>query len=120
MNKRIIFLLMVLVVACNRKPFVESKLKFEKISNDCGQQQGYFRMVSNFAGERYEFEKCLSENFVKEQMEAERKGDTVLIKFKNSQGKKVLYKMTVDIDSYPRYNFITVDGETFEVIPNKD
>jgi hypothetical protein len=123
MNKTIILILVFVAgfFACNRKPFVNAKLKFEKLSDDCkSSNQNYFRMVSGFAGERYEFEKCLPESFSKEQMTTSRQGDTVVIKFAASGGKNVLYKMTVDIDSYPKYNFVTVDEDTFIVIPSKD
>jgi hypothetical protein len=122
MNKTIILVLIFLAgfFSCNRKPFVNAKLKFEKLADNCGSQQNYFKMVSGFAGERYEFEKCLSENFSKENMTASRQGDTVVIRFAGSGGKNILYKMTVDIDSYPKYNFVTVDEETFMVIPTKD
>jgi len=122
MNKTIILILIFAgFFSCNRKPFVNAKLKFEKLSDNCSSSnQNYFRMVSGFAGERYEFEKCLPESFTKEQMTASRQGDTVVIKFTASGGKNVLYKMTVDIDSYPKYNFVTVDGDTFMVIPTKD
>jgi len=106
--------------SCNRKPFVSSKLKFEKIGEDCKNQQNSFRMVSNFAGERYEFEKCLAENFSAQQMSVSRQSDTVVIKFDKGAGQRSLYKMTVDIDSYPKYNFVTVDDETFIVMPSKD
>src|SRR5438045_1237687 len=122
MNKTIIFLSMRLIIlSCNRKPFITSKLKFEKIADDCKNQQGYFRMVSGYAGERYEFEKCLPDNFSKDQMSSLRKGDTVVLNFvKSTGGKNVLYKITVDIDSYPKYNFVTIDGETYIVVPTTD
>jgi hypothetical protein len=116
----ILLLLMLTFIACNRKPFVTSKLKLEKISDDCRNLKQYFRMVSNFAGERYEFEKCLPENFSKEQMKTSRQGDTVVVQFEKTGAKQVLYKLAVDIDSYPKYQFITVDGETFIVMPSKD
>jgi hypothetical protein len=106
--------------ACNRKPFVNSKLKIEKLSDDCRNLKQYFRMVSNFAGERYEFEKCLPENFSKDQMKTFRQGDTVVVQFEKTGTKQVLYKLSVDIDSYPKYQFITVDDETFIVMPSKD
>ena len=122
MNNIIIFLLTgMIILSCNRKPFVDSKLKFEKIAEDCKNQQNYFRMVSGFAGERYEFDKCLPDNFSKDQMSALRKGDTVVLNFvKTTGGKNALFKVTVDIDSYPKYNFVTVDNETFIVIPTRD
>ena len=117
MNK-IIFLVMIMVIACNRKPFIDHKLKFEKISDNCENLKPSFRMVSNIAGERYEFEKCLESSFSKDQMKVSRQGDTVLVQFQKSAQQKVLYKIILDIDSYPRYNFITVDEETFNVIPS--
>jgi hypothetical protein len=117
MNKTIIALLLIVVIGCNRKPFITHKLKFEKISDNCENLKPSFRMVSNVAGERYEFEKCLGGNFSKDQMAVSRLGDTVLVRFQKASTGNVLYKMTLDIDSYPRYNFITVDEETFNVIP---
>jgi hypothetical protein len=75
-------------------------------------------MVSNVAGERYEFERCLGASFTKDMMKVLRQGDTVLVQFHRGGGEQVLYKITLDIDSYPRYNFITIDGETFQVIPS--
>jgi len=118
MNKAIVSLLMILIFACNRKPFVNHKLKFEKISENCENLKPSFRMVSNVAGERYEFEKCLATNFSKDQINVSRQGDTVLITFEKPQTQVLLYKITLDIDSYPRYNFITIDDETFNVIPS--
>jgi hypothetical protein len=109
--------MLVVAVTCNRKPFVSHKLKFEKISDNCENLKPSFRMVSNVAGERFEFEKCLSTNFTKDMMKVSRQGDTVMVQFANGDVQKVLYKITLDIDSYPGYNFITIDGETFNVIP---
>ena len=120
MNKIIIFLLMIGIIACNRKPFVDHKLKFEKISDNCENLKPSFRVVSNIAGERYEFEKCLAVNFSKDQMKVMRQGDTVLVQFEQPAAQKVLYKITLDIDSYPRYSFITVDDETFIITSSKD
>jgi hypothetical protein len=120
MNKASIFLLMIAVIGCNRKPFVDHKLKFEKISDNCENLKPSFRMVSNIGGERFEFEKCLAVNFSKDQMNVSRQGDTVLVQFQRPGAQKVLYKITLDVDSYPRYSFITVDDETFIVTTSKD
>jgi hypothetical protein len=111
------FLLLV-TISCNRKPFVDHKLKFEKISDNCENLKPSFRMVSNVAGERYEFEKCLDANFTKDMMKVSRQGDTVLVQFPKNGGHGVLNKITLDIDSYPRYNFITIDDQTIDVIPS--
>ncbi len=116
MNRAIIFLLILLIsISCNRKPFVDHKLKFEKISDNCENLKPSFRMVSNVAGERYEFEKCLNANFTKDMLKVSRQGDTVVVQFPKSTGQTVLDKITLDIDSYPRYNFITIDNETIGV-----
>ena len=115
MNKLIVFLLLIIMIACNRKPFVNHKLKLEKVSEDCRELQNFFRLNSNIGGERYEFEKCLPAGFSEDHLTSERKGDTVVVNFnKTSSGQKnVVYKVTLDIDSYPLYSFLTIDGETY-------
>ena len=119
MSRLIIFLLLLFVaLSCNRKPFVKHKLKFEKISDNCENLKPSFRMVSNVAGERFEFEKCLDANFTKDLIKVSRQSDTVLVQFPKAGVQPVLNKITLDIDSYPRYNFITIDDETFNVIPS--
>jgi len=118
MSRLIIFLFLLFVaLSCNRKPFVKHKLKFEKISDNCENLKPSFRMVSNVAGERFEFEKCLDANFTKDLIKVSRQSDTVLVQFPKAGNQPVLNKITLDIDSYPRYNFITIDDETFNVIP---
>ena len=121
MSKTIIFLLLVSICfCCNRKPFVTAKFKLEKISADCNNQQTYFKMVSGFAGERYEFERCLDVNYTDKDARVSRQGDTVVILLAKPSKEKSLFKLIVDVDSYPKYNFVTVDGETFQVISTKD
>ena len=118
-NKMAMMILLILItISCNRKPFVDHKLKFEKISDNCENLKPSFRMVSNVAGERYEFEKCLDANFTNDMMKVSRQGDTVLVQFPKTGAHAVLNKITLDIDSYPRYNFITIDDQTINVIPS--
>ncbi|HKZ65755.1 MAG TPA: hypothetical protein VJ111_05345 [Chitinophagaceae bacterium] len=121
MNKRTLALLLLTascyLMSCDRRPFVEHKLEFEKVADDCKEQQAYFRLNSNFGGERYEFEKCLSADFNKDQLTTERRGDTVLVSFKKAsaaEGNKV-YHITLDIDSYPKYHFLTIDKDTYSI-----
>ena len=80
MNKLIVFFFFVAAIGCNRKPFVTHKVDFEKVANDCSEQQSYFRMNSNFGGERFEFEKCLGADFKKDQVTSSRQGDTVVVR----------------------------------------
>jgi hypothetical protein len=121
MNKRILVSRLlassIFIMSCERKPFVEHKLKFEKVADDCKEQQSYFRMNSNFGGERYEFEKCLPADFTDGQISSERQGDTVLVRFKNASPGPTnkVYHITLDIDSYPAYHFVTIDGDTYSI-----
>jgi hypothetical protein len=125
MNKRTGTLILLtagcFLLSCDRKPFVEHKLKFEKVAENCDEVQSYFRMNSNFGGERYEFEKCLAADFNKDQLTTERKGDTVVVSFNKPQagdGNKV-YHITLDIDSYPRYHYLTIDQDTYSISPTE-
>lgn len=121
MLKQTLFLLSLvcIVVSCDRKPYVEHKLKLEEANKPCNQISHSFRMVSNFGGERFEFEKCLPVGYSERNIHTERKGDTVVVNFTNS-GKNAdnkLWKVTLDIDSYPKYNFLTLDDETYTLTP---
>ncbi|MEI9944912.1 MAG: hypothetical protein WDN26_11925 [Chitinophagaceae bacterium] len=108
-------------MSCKRKPFVEHNVKFEKVSDDCKEQQTYFRINSNFGGERYEFEKCLAADINKNLLTTERRGDTVVVNLPaSSPGQKnVLYHVTLDIDSYPLYRFLSIGEDTFTIIPSE-
>ena len=123
MNKTtpVLFLLIIvcLIGSCSRKPYVEHKVKFEKVADDCKEQQSYFRMNSNFGGERYEFEKCLPADFSEDQLSSERRGDTVVVSFKTASAKtgNKVYHITLDIDSYPKYQVLTIDKDSYTITP---
>jgi hypothetical protein len=106
------------VIACTRKPYVEHKLKFEKVADDCKERQSYFRMVSNFGGERYEFEKCLPADFNKDHFTSERQGDTVVVRFKKGAAdtSNKVYHITLDIDSYPAYHYLAIDEDVYSIV----
>jgi hypothetical protein len=107
---------LIILAACDRKPFVEDKLKFEKVSDGCSTTPQAFKMTSNFGGERYEFDRCLSADFTKEQMSVSRQGDTVVVSFTKPGATKAIFNLTLDIDSYPKYNFLTIDGDTYAIV----
>lgn len=117
MYKLILLIMICFLMSCERKPYVEHKLKFEKVADDCKEQQAYFRMVSNFGGERYEFEKCLAADFDKDQLTTERRGDTVFVSFKKASSAKdsKVYHITLDVDSYPRYHILAIDQDTYTI-----
>ena len=112
--------------ACKDQAFLHHKLKFEKVADNCSGGQQSFQMNSNINGERYEFNKCLSENFAKENVTYTRQGDTVVVRFVQMDSfgekpganiKQSEFHIILDIDTYPRYNFLTIDGDTFIIVP---
>lgn len=112
------FFIIVALSNCERKPFVNHKLKLEP-KGDCSAATQGFRMVSNVAGERYEFDKCLPADYDKKKMVVERKGDTVAVSFTDAGNASTrAYQVTLDIDSYPRYNFLTIDNDTYTIVPS--
>ena len=118
--KKILFVLVcvsVTMLSCESKPFLKHKLKFEKVKDDCSGMDMSFHMNSNLNGERYEFQRCLDADFSAEKFQSLRQGDTVVLKFERKNKDQALYKIIVDIDTYPRYNFLTIDGNTFPIIP---
>ena len=108
-----------ILTACKDQAFLHHKLKFEKVADNCADGQQSFQMNSNINGERYEFNKCLSENFTKENVTYARQGDTVVVHFEKpgANVKQYEFHIILDIDTYPRYNFLTIDGDTFIIVP---
>lgn len=107
------------LLACDRQPYVEHKISLDKKGDDCTAIQPSLRLNSNFGGERYEFQKCLPDDYDKSLIISERRGDTVLVQFPISAEAEytALYEVTLDIDSYPKYNFVTIDYDTYPIIP---
>lgn len=99
------------------KPYIEHEVTYKKIADDCARASDQFKMTSNTNGERYILQQCLDADFDKTKMNVERKGDTVVIGFKSTLQQKSLLELTIDIDTYPRYNFLTINENTFSIIP---
>lgn len=123
MSKIFICILMILVfTACKNPPYLHHKLQLEKVADDCSALAQKFEMNSNINGERYEFNKCFPENFTKDNAIFSRQGDTVIVHFnsdsyRNGNVKEAEFHIILDIDTYPRYNFLTIDGDTFIIVP---
>ena len=113
----LIAIVIVVIAGCKTEPFLKHDLKFEKVADNCDQMSVSFKMNSNLNGERYEFQRCLDADFQKEQLTSIRQGDTVVLKFERKHPKQALYDIIVDVDSYPRYNFLTIDDNTFPIRP---
>lgn len=108
-----------LLNACSSetKPYFKHSLhKYEKIEEGCANLDAKFSMVSNIIGERYTFQKCLPASY-KGSYLAERKGDSIIIAFEKQDGATALFNMILDINTYPRYNYLTIDGNTFQIVP---
>ena len=109
----------ILMIACNSetKPYFKHSLhKYEKLWDGCANMDPKFSMVSNIIGERYTFQKCLPASY-KGSYLAERKGDSVIIAFEKQDGPTALFKITLDINTQPRYSYLTIDGNTFQIVP---
>jgi hypothetical protein len=118
MNKLVMILSGLLLFSCKDRPYLHHKLKLEKLSDQCTGVQSSFQMNSNINGERYEFNKCLDENYESSNAGITRQGDTVVIRFNNKKTTgQSAFHITLDIDTYPRYHFLTIEGETFIIIP---
>ena len=94
-------------------PYLKSDMKFEKIG-DCRNIDSKISIVANTIGERYELQECLHAGF-NGQYTAVRRGDTVDVQFEKKDGPTALYKITLDINTRPQYNFLTVNGTTSKV-----
>jgi hypothetical protein len=116
--KYISFLLLAAIVcSCNNnEAFVNHKLEYKKIG-ECTTGEKMVNMLSNIAGERYEFETCLNSNFAGDAYTVERKGDSIVVDFQRADGEKAAFKITLDIDAHPPYRHIILDGK--EILINQ-
>jgi hypothetical protein len=111
-----ILLCIVFFAGCKTKPFVKHSVDFEKIADNCSNQSAGISMNSNLNGERFEFQSCLDADFTKEQVTSYQPNDTtVLIKFERKNEKQVLYDLTIDLDAYPRYSLLVMDGDSIQM-----
>ncbi len=98
-------------------PYLKYEVELKKVADNCSGISGSFNMNSNIIGERYVFQECLPAIAGKENVLVSRSGDTVIIKFDKSAGAVNLYDLTVDINTKPRYNWLTIGNNTFPIIP---
>jgi len=105
-----------LFLGCKTKPFVKHSLEFEKISDNCNGIAPGISMNSNLNGERLELQSCLDADFKKEQVTSSQPNDTtVIVKFERKNSMRALYKLTIDLDAYPRYHLLVLDGDTIHM-----
>ena len=87
---------------------------------ECSGGEKTTTMLSNIAGERYEFESCLSADFEGKDYTVERKGDSLVVSLKRHGGIMAAFKITLDIDAYPVYNYIVLDGKEAIAIKHQE
>ncbi|HLG39865.1 MAG TPA: hypothetical protein VI461_09360 [Chitinophagaceae bacterium] len=111
-----VFLIITSIAACRTKPFVKHDLEFEKVADNCNNQDAAFRMNSNLNGERFELQRCLDADFKKGQLTSYQPNDTtVVLKFERKNSSQALYQLTIDLDAYPRYSLLILDGDTIHM-----
>ncbi len=106
-----------LLAACETEPYIKHDLQFEKIADNCDNVNPGVKMISNIAGERFEFEACLPVGFSKEQLTVTKTGDSAFVN--QPDDGTVAYKLMLDVKSYPKYTSITIGGETYHIAPVK-
>lgn len=105
------------LMACNVKqpPYFKQKLaKWERLPVGCGSEKQSFSAESNIIGQRYLVQRCLHSGY-DGHYTAERRGDTVAVRFTDAAGPKALFRLTLDVDTYPSYRFLSVDDETYVI-----
>ncbi len=95
--------------------FINHDLKFEKVG-ECSKERGPIEMISNINGERYKFDSCIDDDFNGKSYTVERKGDSIIVSFPRTKGKKQSeYNLILDIDAKPGYQHIILDGQELTV-----
>jgi len=120
--KKALLLLSLFFFSCKTKPFVKVDVKAEKLMAECSKKSEEVALNSNIGGERFEFEECLAYNFDSKLVTADRKGDTLVVNIpRPGVGvPRSLYKLTMDVDAYPRYGFIAIGENTFTIVAAKN
>jgi hypothetical protein len=103
-----------LLSSCGASTFINHKLEYKKIG-DCSPGEKTVNMLSNIAGERYEFESCLDAGFDGKNYSVERMGDSIVVSFPKTDAPKAAFKITLDIDAKPVYRFIVLDGKEIPI-----
>jgi hypothetical protein len=107
--KYILTLLTTIALSSCSDAFINHSLKYEKLGA-CSSEQVPVKMLSNIAGEQYEFVSCLDDNFDGKNYLVERRGDSIIVSFPKTAIAKAAFKITLDIDAKPAYQHIILDG----------
>lgn len=99
--------------------FINHDLKFERVG-DCSKERGPVEVISNINGERFKFDCCMDNDFDGKGYTVERKGDSIIVSFTRTKGKKQAeYNLILDIDAKPNYHHIILDGQEITMVPSQ-
>lgn len=115
--KYILFAIVVLVFAgCTEEPHLKHKLGFTKMADECASGVWDYKLISNTNGERYEFNACLAQTY-SGAYNVTKRGDTLAVDFPadTSQLQSALFKMVLDVDSWPKYTHIYLGSQLLKV-----
>lgn len=115
--KKLIILGLLALVACETKPHITWDLSFEKAADECTEQSTGMKMNSNLNGERYEFQLCLDPGFTKSQMHCVQRGNVVDVTFERTTDNLALFNLVFDLDVFPRYDTLIIDGNPISIKP---
>jgi hypothetical protein len=104
----------VLLSSCDEGPYLKHELKQEKLGGDCNSISRQFSLTANTIGDRFVYEACLDAAYAGN-YSVERKGDTVVVQTQKSGGSTTPYRITLDINTYPEYHYLSLDGVVNQV-----
>ena len=119
MKTLLLSFILILLYSCESKPYINHSMKVDKIG-DCSQQKEpiNIKIISNINGERYEFDYCLAEGFGGKDYSLIRVGDTLVLDLPEPVpgNKRSLFKLTLDIDAYPKYGHLKLGNKVLDII----
>ena len=102
------------IASCNDS-HIDHKIEFKKLGA-CGEINPQIHMESNVMGDRYTFNQCLPDKFSEKDYSIDRKGDTILVSFKNPENQaKNEFQIILDIDANPRYGFLVLGDQVLAI-----
>jgi len=113
----VLFSCAMILWSCDFKsdPYLKYDMKYEKLRDGCANQKGGVTINSTTISDQYVFEECLNADF-DGGYSVERKGDTIDVRIGKRSAEKALYQITLEINTRPAYNFLTVNGNTMSVL----
>ncbi|HMK05590.1 MAG TPA: hypothetical protein VK489_15420 [Ferruginibacter sp.] len=112
---RYLFIICIFFLFSCSDSFINHDLEFEKLG-DCSGLETPVKVTSNINGQRYEFRRCLDDDFDGKDYSVERSGDSILVNFPKTTAKKhAEYNLILDIDAKPKYHHILIDGQELAV-----